>query len=271
MRTEWLEILDRAGIGYLARLADAEGVRPLLVMIPGAGGSAQVWLNQVRGLADGLDCLALDLPGHGRSEGAAMPSVAAYGAWLADLLGRLAAERVALMGHSMGGAVAMETALAAPSRVKALVLVGTGARLKVAPQILEGLTARFDATVALIMRNAYGPAADQAWVREGERLMRAAGQTVVRKDFEACEAFDRTDELGRIAMPCLVACGREDRLTPPALSEALCRAIAGSRLALIEGAGHMVMIEKFADLNREVAAFCARCRELQPKGPPFAP
>ncbi len=228
-----------------------------MVMIHGAGGSSFVWQSQLYGLDPALNTLALDLPGHGDTPGPGMDQIAGYAHWVTSVLRELGLGPVLLMGHSMGGAVVLEMALQSPEIAAGIVLAATGARLQVAPSFLEGLKARFEQTVDEIIHYAYAPDADPLLVREGARLMKAAGAPVVYGDFLACNRFDRRQDLARISSPCLILCGDQDQLTPPKLSERLHQGIPESRLRILPAAGHMVMIEAAEAFNRAVVEFAA--------------
>jgi pimeloyl-ACP methyl ester carboxylesterase len=189
--------------------------------------------------------IALDLPGHGASPPPASRSVAGYAGAVLGLLDALGLERAAFAGHSMGGAIALSLALDAPARVAALALVGTGARLRVAPAILQGTAdpeayARFaDAAGG----RAFGSGAGAALRRQHAEGLRALDPAVTHGDFLACDAFDVLARLPEIRAPTLVVCGTEDQLTPPKYARHLCDHIAGARLEMVPGAGHMVMLE----------------------------
>lgn len=227
---------------------------PPLVFLHGAGGSHQHWLYQVRDLP-GSATWAPDLPGHGRSEGLGYDSIQAYGDWLVVFLETLGLGRVVLVGHSMGGGIALDVALRYPQRVAGLGLVATGARLRVAPAILEGIQHDPKTAVQLICEWAYGPEAPPEMVRLGRRQMGATSPQVLYGDFVACDTFDVMGRLGEIAVPTLVLCGTQDRLTPPKYSAYLRDQIAGAILHLVEGAGHMVMVEKPEAVARAIAGF----------------
>jgi pimeloyl-ACP methyl ester carboxylesterase len=251
-----MEIGFRVGSEHFA--AD----RPTLVMIHGAGGSSQIWQNQIRlskipseGLNRSVNVLALDLPGHGESLGEARSDIDAYAAWLSEVLRAVFDEPPFLMGHSMGGAIVQKAALSEPDLMKAIILAGTGPRLQVAPMFLEGLQKDFDTIIASIMGFAYAADADTRLIHEGIKLMKAAGGDVVYKDFYACDRFDVRDQIGHISLPCLILCGSEDKLTPPSLSRKLHESIRGSRMEIIPDAGHMVMIEAYQAFNERVLDF----------------
>lgn len=248
-------ILQEKHIGFLG---GPEGFRenlPTLVMVHGAGGCSQVWQNQATLLGKALNTLAIDLPGHGKTPGPAHSTIEAYAVWLRQVLIGMDMEAPFLMGHSMGGAVVQEAALTYPELLGGIVLAGTGPHLPVAPNLLEGLDNRFEETVDTVIRYAYARNADPNMIRQGAALMKEAGSAVVHEDFLACDRFDRRKEIHEIRRPCLIICGEEDRLTPPALSRSLNDAISGSELFLLPSSGHMVMLESFKTFNRTVRHF----------------
>jgi pimeloyl-ACP methyl ester carboxylesterase len=164
---------------------------------------------------------------------------------LLALLDVLELDRAVMVGHSMCGAIALTLALDAPDRVAGLGLVGTGARLRVSPSILQA-TADPEAFAAAAEGMAdwfFGPSASPALRSEFAGGLRGLPAAVVHGDFLACDAFDVRERLGEIRMPTAVVCGDADRSTPPRYSEFLQAHIAGARLTLIPGAGHMVALE----------------------------
>ena len=226
--------------------------RPALVFIHGAGGSHQLWLYQVRGLPQ-VTSYALDLPGHGHSKGHGRDSIAAYTDWLIAFLDAAGLEQGTLVGHSMGGAIALDAALRYPERVASLNLIATGARLRVAPAVLAGLRRDPAATIRLIAEWCYCPQVSPGLIRLAEQQMIATSPDVVYSDFAACDAFDATSRLSEIAVPTVVVCGTEDRMTPPKYAAYLCDKIPSAALHLIAGAGHMVMLEKPEEVTAIVA------------------
>jgi pimeloyl-ACP methyl ester carboxylesterase len=255
-----LEQLQSLGIGFEAGPETFTENRPTLIMIHGAGGSSQMWQNQVRMLDGDLNVIALDLPGHGKTEGPGRTDISDYARWVGDTLRNVFTERVFLMGHSMGGAVVLDTALSHPEALEGIVLVSTGARLKVAPMFLDGLRESFEETVDTIVAYAHAPGTDKSLIRESARIMKTSGSEVVHGDFLACDRFDARGALERIHHPCLILCGDKDQLTPPAVSNSLARGIEGSRFELVPGAGHLLMLEAYERFNRLVRGFVAEIR-----------
>lgn len=250
-----LKALESAGIGFEAGFKKLRENRPTLVMVHGAGGSAQAWRNQVHLLKASINTLAIDLPGHGKTAGTARGTIDGYARWLTEILETFFPEPPFLMGHSMGGAIVQRAAVAKPALMKGIILVGTGPRLGVAPAFLDGLLNNFDNIVDTVMGCAYAPGADQRLLTEGAALLREAGSGVVHGDFMACNLFDMRDRIAEIALPTLILCGEKDQLTPPALSEKLKKSIEGSRIDVIPTAGHMVMIESPKAFNQCVLDF----------------
>jgi pimeloyl-ACP methyl ester carboxylesterase len=254
--------LKEMGIGFRPDGEDASADRPTLVMIHGAGGSSEIWQNQIRvskapsaRLSRSVNPLALDLPGHGESPGEGRSDIDDYATWLLKVLRTVFDEPPFLMGHSMGGAIVQKVALSDPGLMKGIILVGTGPRLQVAPMFIEGLQKDFDTIIDSLMGYAYAADADTRLIHEGIKLMKASGRQVVCQDFSACDQFDVRGQVGDINRPCLILCGSEDKLTPPSLSRKLHESIRGSRMEVIPDAGHMVMIEKHQVFNDRVLDF----------------
>ena len=228
--------------------------RPPVVFIHGAGGTHQHWLYQVRDLPD-APSYAVDLPGHGRSEGAGRENVAAYGDWLVAFLDAAEVDRAVLVGHSLGGGIAQDVALRYPAKVAGLGLIATGARLRVAPAILDGLRQEPKATVQLICNYVYGPETPAEVARQGRRQMEAIPPEVYIGDFVACNTFDVMTRLSEIAVPTLTLCGTQDLMTPLKYSLYLRDHIQGATFHQVEGAGHMVMIERPEAVAQALIAF----------------
>ncbi|MEE9612303.1 MAG: alpha/beta hydrolase [Desulfatiglandales bacterium] len=249
------EKLRDLNVGYLAGKRGFIEERPTLVMLHGAGGSSRVWQNQISFLDKNLNVLALDLPGHGETEGQGHSSISAYAQWLGEILRVLFDYSVFLMGHSMGGAIVQETVSDRPNALEGIILVGTGARMKVAPMFMDALLNNFEHTVDTFIGYAYSLKTDRSIVDEGGRLMKEAGGSVVYNDFTACDQFDSNKGLIHMNLPCLILCGSEDKLTPPELSESLKKGIKGAILKIVPDAGHMVMVERPKELNESVQEF----------------
>lgn len=215
-----------------------------MVFIHGAAGSHLHWGLQVRALGDVTRAVALDLPGHGRSDPPGRNSIEAYRDVILGLLDALGFERAVIVGHSMGGAIAQTLALSHPDRVAGLGLVGTGARLRVLPAILDGVLNDFDHIAGLVTEYSYAPGLDPEFRQRAEEEFRTCPPLVTHGDFSACDQFDIMPRIAEIRAPTLVICGREDRMTPVKYSVYLAKNIPHAYLVLIDNAGHSVMIEQ---------------------------
>ena len=157
-----------------------------------------------------------------------------------------------IAGHSMGGAITQAVALMAPERIRGIVLVSTGARLRVHPKILElsSDAEQFDQAAEIITSWSFSESADSRLRELALARYKETKAEVANADFHACNEFDIMEELSRIKTPTMVICGEEDQMTPVKYSRYLAEHIDGARLVVVPGAGHMVMLEK----PKEVAA-----------------
>ena len=221
----------------------APEARLAMVLVHGAGENHLAWPAQLRRV-DGVTVHALDLPGHGKSGGRGRASVGEYVEVMRGWLEALNVERAVITGHSMGGAIAQQFGLTYPARTAGLILVATGAKLRVAPPILNGILTDTEATLDLVTRFAWGPDAPEGMVQLSRAQMAETLPEVMAGDYAACDAFDVRERLGQIAAPTLVIGGTADQMTPIKYAEFLAERIPGAKLARIEGAGHMVMLEQ---------------------------
>jgi pimeloyl-ACP methyl ester carboxylesterase len=239
-------------IYYAQRLT--QGSDTSLVFIHGAGGTHRHWAYQLGALA-AVSSYALDLPGHGRSGGEARTSISSCAEFLQDFVEALGLQRVVLVGHSMGGAIVQDFALNHASEVERLILIGTGARLRVQRSILEGLHAEFESTVDTLLGYAYAEHAPPDLVELGKQEWLANPPEVLHGDFVACDNFEVMDRLAELRCPTLVLCGEKDLLTPPKYARYLEENIPNAMLTIVPGAGHMVMLEQPQLVNHPIEEF----------------
>jgi len=242
-------------IGYVTgRGGIREGLRTL-VFVHGSGGDHLLWNYQRKFFGKSHNVVPVDLPGHGEAGSDGEGSVGAYARHLLNLLRALPGDAFCLIGHSLGGAIIQELALLYPQYVEALVLVGTGARLRVLPEILEGIQERFEETVRMICDYTFSKKTSRDMIEKGIETMLHARPAVLYGDFAACNRFDIMDRVGTIRVPTLVVCGGDDFMTPPKYAQFLAEKIEGARVEVIDNAGHMVMIEKPHEFNSRVMEF----------------
>jgi pimeloyl-ACP methyl ester carboxylesterase len=239
------------------RLHRGEAGQLPLVLVHGAGGNSMHWPGALRRLP-AHDVYALDLPGHGKSGGDGRQSISTYVEVVASFAAALKLPRFVLGGHSMGGAITLELALRNPECLAGLVLAGTGAKLRVAPQILSGILTDYQATTELVTEWAHGPDTPPDLLREYTRRLREVPAEITHGDYLACDVFDRRADVGQIRLPTLIICGTADRMTPPKFSQWLKDELPGAEVVWILGAGHMVMLEQPAEVGSAVAQFLSR-------------
>lgn len=227
----------------------------------GSGGGHHHWLYQLKNLQVALNPLAVDLPGHGRSEGSPADSIAVYRDWLYRLTEILNLGPFVPAGHSMGGAIALSYALQYPDGVRGVILVGSGARLRVLPAFLK--TLKEGSIPAALTDYLYGPEAPDELVKRGRKEVESAEASVYYADLSACNNFDIMKELPQINQPALMICGSEDQMTPVKYSLYLEEKLPRGQVSVIEGAGHMVMLEKPDEVNRAIINFIGQLTDDQ--------
>ena len=226
-------------------------VAPVPVFVHGAGGSAATWVKQEPRFEGAV---VLNLPG--RSGETAFEHIEESAAWVAEEIAQVDGPR-ALIGHSMGGQIAMEIALKRPELVDGLVLITTGARIEVPPSVMEETSRDFDARCERFVRACYVNQEDQNIPVLAEQ-MRAVGRDTVLRDYTAVAGWDGRAHLAQIRQPVLVVAGAQDRITPPSMSEELARGLPNALPSIVPKAGHLVVIEQYAAVNLLIAGFLAR-------------
>ena len=234
---------------------ERHGAGKPVVFIHGASGSTFSWYFQKEHLKKSMEVILLDLPGHGKSSGDGCDRLDECKEAVHEALKKASIEKCHMVGHSMGGALAMLFALTYPGLLEGLVLVSTGARLRVFPEILEGILKDKESTVRRIAGLAFSRKAPPSLVEAGFKEMMKCRQEVIYNDFYSCEQVDLMDEVKRIKLPTLILCGEDDLLTPPKYSAFLHAEIADSKFVRVPDAGHILMLEKPEAVNRAIEEF----------------
>jgi len=233
---------------------DVDPAKPAIVFLHGAGFDRTVWRLQTRWFAHhGRSVLAIDFPAHGWSAGPALDSIAAMAAWTAALLDAVGLTSAALVGHSMGGLVAIETAARFPDKVRSLGLCGVAAEMPVHPEMLESAKADTVKVQELMtfwgMGNALhkgGMVSPGLWLRcESLAVLSGNKPGVIHADLAACNAYkDALARAEQVKCPTVLVLGDGDLMTPAAKAKPLAAAIAGSRTVVIANSGHFMMVER---------------------------
>lgn len=213
-----------------------------VLLLHGAGENHLVWPIGLRRLP-GTIGYAIDLPGHGKSAGAGRSTIAHYADWVVSFLDALHIPAALFIGHSMGGAIAQQLALTHPDQVTALVLIATGAKLRVAPPLLDLAQNDFSAAVELVREWEWGPAAPEDIKALGRQQLLTNSPAVLLDDYRACDTFDVREQLKLISTPTLIIAGEADRMTPLKYAVFMAEQIPQAHLCAVPEAGHMVMLE----------------------------
>jgi pimeloyl-ACP methyl ester carboxylesterase len=223
-----------------------------LIFIHGAGNTGLEYYYQTKYFKYSE---APNLPGH--PEGKPCTSIDEYAQWLHEYVNRGDHSQPVIAGHSLGGAIALMYALNYPKDVKALILVSTGARLRVRPDLLKKLEDSID-NPAQWLKKVVEPPYNRVAPDVAEKIvngMAKVGPAVQLNDFRCCDKFDVMDRVSQISVPTLVISGTEDDMTPLKYSQYLADKIAGARLVIIEGATHHCLLEKPVEANRAIETF----------------
>jgi pimeloyl-ACP methyl ester carboxylesterase len=227
---------------------------PLVVFLHGAGLDHTVWALLARWFAHhGCSVLAPDLPGHGRSEGALLPSIDAMAEWTAALIETARVREACVIGHSMGSLVALEFAGRMPERVTALGLVAASPAMPVSADLLEAAKADDHAAVDMVAIWGHGftaglggSLAPGAWMLGGGmRLLERAKPGVLFSDLSACNDYaNGLASAAKVRSRATLVLGERDLMTPAKGGRQLAAALPNARVVVLSGAGHMLMSER---------------------------
>jgi pimeloyl-ACP methyl ester carboxylesterase len=243
---------------WTARKGFIEGKETVL-FIHGAGGGQYTWSYQKGFFEREFNPVIVELPGHGASGGEGEEEVGKYAEHIYAFLKGLGLKKVFLVGHSMGGAITQTLALTHTEMMTGIILVGTGARLRVLPMILDGIMNNFEETVRKINQFAFSRKVQADLIEKSLSFMLQCRPEVLYGDFLACDRFDLMNEVEKIVLPTLIVCGDDDQLTPVKYSQFLNSRIEGSKLEVLSNAGHMVMMEAAEGFNIRVREFIVEC------------
>lgn len=258
--------------------------QPTVVFLHGAQHDHSVWILQSRYFAHhGFSVLALDLPGHMRSEGPPLARVEAIADCVAAALQASGATRCLLVGHSMGSLIALEVAGRSPATTAGVALVATACPMRVSDTLLAAT--RDDVPAALDMINVWshsagtaaferkpcnpGPGFSNVWqnLRLMERIARRDGPEVLPVDFAACNAYSVGLEAARaLSCPALFILGMQDVMTPPKAAQPLIDACADATVVKVDGGGHALMTERPDEVLAALRRFAARVFAAAPAG-----
>jgi len=243
------------GIGYSVEIWPLDPARATLVFIHGAGGTGTFWQAQVEALSERFNTIAIDLPGHGTSDGGGKDRIEDYARAVVDFMKAIEAPTPVLCGCSMGGAITQQILLDCPDLARAGILICSGATMKVGPAIFDSIQNDYNGFIDFICKLAVSKKSDPEIVSLFRETFLTIEAETVYRDFQACNHFDVTERLSSIAVPVLVMTAEDDKLTPPQNGEVLARGIKNATRAHILDAGHIVAVEKSAEVNQTILEF----------------
>jgi pimeloyl-ACP methyl ester carboxylesterase len=228
--------------------------KPTVVFVHGAANDHGVFALQSRYFAwHGMNSLAVDLPGHGRSEGEALASVEAIAGWLHDAIDALGVERASLVGHSMGSLAVLECAARHPGRVARIALLGASAPMPVSEDLLAAARRNDHVAYELINGWSFSPGGQiggntlpGVWMPgNAMRLMERTHDAVLATDLDACNRYAKgVAAASAVQCPTLVIVGARDIMAPPRHAQAITAALRDARVVSLPDTGHSLMAER---------------------------
>lgn len=234
--------------------------RSPILLIHGAGGSSLHFDEMLRFLGQKYWTVAIDLPGHGKSRPfVPLPSPAhlleQYSDVAAEVAERLGLGRFVAIGHSMGGAVALEFARRYSDRIAGMVLIAAAARYSISLELLSLVRHHIDQLPRFMADIGYSPASYRPQVETLAERQLQASQEIILADFEACSITDLREQALGINCPTLILSAAEDRLTPPGLQEQLASLLPCARLERLSRSGHFVITERPDRVAEQILQF----------------
>lgn len=224
-------------------------MKATLLFLHGAGCTGDVFAAQSAAFDRSI---AVTLPGHAVAGSAS--TVEEFADFVASVMDERALENVVLVGSSMGGAIALELALRRDPRIRGVVPIGSGAKMRVAPGIFEALERDFPAAARMLAGYFFAEPLPRLIEGSVAEMLRVGQEQTVR-DFRACDAFDVSERLDRIAVPLLALTGERDVMMPPKFAAFLADRVPGASARILPGAGHLAMVERPDDTNEALRAF----------------
>lgn len=259
-----------SGITYTT-LGDAG---PPLILLHGIGGQANAFGPLLRHLAREFRCVAWNMPGYGGSLPLLPMTFQGLAERLAALLDELGLTSAHLLGHSLGGMIALEFAVRFPDRVRSLVLLATTAAFgqrdgEFQRRFIAERTAPLDAGLGMdglaraLVPQLLGAGSDPEVETLAQASLASIPEAAYRAALECLVHFDRRDALAQLSMPVLLIAGGRDRQAPAAVMERMAGRIPQARFVLMPDAGHLLPLERPRELAALISDFL---RRIEPEG-----
>ncbi len=243
--------------GTLAyRIAD-RGEKRALICIHGAAGDARLFHGQLKYFGKEITALSLDLPYHGKSTGRNNLTIRDYSESITAVMEHENLTHCILIGHSMGGCVALDYYQNHRKRVKGMVLVGTSAKLPVSDELSFLLNTDIEAFSRRVINMTFSKDTGILTSLFKNGLIESR-KDAIYNDMIVSRSVDFTHLLHEIGIPVLCLANRGDELIPYKLTKRMCEKIPGGEFHLYDYKGHMPFFEYKDEFNRSIAAFLAR-------------
>jgi len=250
-----MQKLNINGISFIAGRWPMDQSLPAVVFIHGAAGSKMFWKEQIQGLTDCCNPVAVDLPGHGEHKGGGLDTVDGYADAVERFIEAAGLVSPVISGLSMGGAIVQKLLLDGKLNYKAGIIVNSGARLKVMPAIFELIQNNYSGYVSSLPVMGASDKCDKSKLADIIADAENSSPELSSGDFTACNNFDVSERLGEIKVPLLVLTAEEDRLSPVKYGKFIHERVPGSLFATIPGAGHFSPVEKPDEVNDTIRNF----------------
>ncbi|MHA1784334.1 MAG: alpha/beta fold hydrolase [Candidatus Helarchaeota archaeon] len=254
--------LDKVNIEYLDEDEREDKTKGnILLFIHGSGSNFRMWMPQIEYFKKKNRVIALSLPGHAESDQMRVPiTIENYVKYLNKFIERICEDKKPiLVGHSMGGAISLLSALQIPEYLNGIILIGTGAKLTVMQMIFDFLSSDYESFIKMGTSFAFSKKTkNKELIKKYQEISKLTQGFITRADFQACNQFDVMNEINKINLPALIITGSDDKLTPVKYANYLAQKIKSAEMHIIDEAGHLVNMEKSTEVNEIIERFLQR-------------
>jgi len=239
--------------------------QPSIVFVHGSGLTHVSWVLQTRYFAfHGYNTIAVDLPGHGDSEGPPLETIEDMADWISDLLSTLGIDKTSYVGHSQGCLIGLEFAHRHPQKLELLALINGSLAMKMNPELLDLALNKKSKAVDLMIDWVHGPLGQVgghpvpglSHIGMGSQLVTSNNNGALGADFNACDQYINGEVAAQsINHKTLCIIGKYDRMTPKKVGLELASKIKNSKSQIIEDSGHMSILETASDTKNLLKTF----------------
>jgi len=236
--------------------------KPTILLMHGSGLSHIVWsLHEQFYVAQGFNVLAIDLPGHGNSEGPALKSIQEISDWVKKLMNEINIKTITFVGHSQGSLVGIDFGSRYPELINKLVLVSGSYRMPVNQDLIDLAEAGDEKAVLLMMK--WGYEGSKAFIGGNpvKKIINSSREIreILAVDLNACNNYkDGKESLEKINCPTLCIFGDLDKMVPLEVGNKMAAMIKNSEKKVINNCGHMIIFERAFEMRKLVKEFVTK-------------